>query len=108
MSVKPHQISITNTTRRSTKRNAGTASAKGYVYCCFEEFACIDPESGCDDDADATCATGAPIARRRANEPPRRRIEQSRGLRMLVDLATGEVSSSKIRTSIFTSRFGCS
>lgn len=22
---------------------------EGVVYCCFEEFACLDPEGGCDD-----------------------------------------------------------
>ena len=21
----------------------------GLIYCCFEEFACLDPENGCDD-----------------------------------------------------------
>lgn len=30
-------------------RECPNCGGAGVIYCCFEEFACIDPEGGCDD-----------------------------------------------------------
>jgi len=31
-----------------TEDQCPNCGGEGVVYCCFEEFACIDPESGCE------------------------------------------------------------
>lgn len=61
MSDKPHQAFEDEYDPSIDEAECWNCGGEGYVYCCFEEFACIDPESGCDE-----CMRRCDVCNRRA------------------------------------------